>query len=132
MGRAYGVILVAAVAGAVAAAAFAVNPKVFATTGPGFTITLRDASGQPVTRLEPGTLEIEVEDLSEEHNFHLRGPGGVDVFTGIDTTGKQTFNVTLVDGRYTFVCDPHASQMNGAFDVGNAPPPPPPPPPPPA
>lgn len=129
MRRFFVVVLAALGAVALASISLAANPKVFGTTGPGFTITLRDAQGQPVTRLEPGPAEIEVDDLSAEHNFHLRGPGGVDVFTGIETTGKQTFNVTLVDGRYTFQCDPHAATMRGTFDVGNVTTPPPPPPP---
>jgi plastocyanin len=103
--------------------------KIRGTVGPGFTITLGDEQGQPVTRLAAGEAEIQVDDRSEEHNFHLRGPGGVDVATAVETTGEQTFRVTLVDGRYTFVCDPHASSMRGAFDVGAAATPPPPPPP---
>ena len=74
-----------------------------------------------MTRVDPGEYEIEVDDRSEEHNFHLRGPGGVDVSDGRRGVGKQTFRVTLVDGRYTFVCDPHAATMRGAFDVGTAP-----------
>jgi plastocyanin len=89
----------------------------FGTVGPGFSISLRDAQGNAVTRVEPGEYEIEVDDRSEEHNFHLRGPG-VDVSTDVAAVGKQTFRVTLANGRYTFVCDPHASTMRGAFDVG--------------
>ncbi|HET9287746.1 MAG TPA: hypothetical protein VFO26_09330 [Gaiella sp.] len=115
-----------------AGVAGAQETKLFGTVGPGFTISLRDAQGQPVTRLDPGEFEIQVDDRSAEHNFHLRGPG-VDVSTAVETTGEQTFKVTLVDGRYTFVCDPHAPVMRGAFDVGaSTTPPPPPPPPPPA
>jgi plastocyanin len=109
-----------------AGVAGAQETKLFGTVGPGFTISLRDAQGQPVTRLDPGEFEIQVEDRSEEHNFHLRGPG-VDVSTAVETTGEQTFKVTLVDGRYTFVCDPHAPVMRGAFDVGASTTPPPPP-----
>jgi plastocyanin len=109
-----------------AGVAGAQETKLFGTVGPGFTISLRDAQGQPVTRLDPGEFEIQVEDRSEEHNFHLRGPG-VDVSTAVETTGEQTFRVTLVDGRYTFVCDPHAVTMRGAFDVGASTTPPPPP-----
>ena len=56
-----------------------------------------------------------MDDRSEEHNFHLSGPG-VDVSTDIAAVGKQTFKVTLANGRYTFVCDPHSLQMRGAFD----------------
>ncbi len=88
------------------------------TVGPGYSISLRDAQGNAVTRLEPGAFQLEVDDRSEEHNFHLRGPGGVDVSTDVAAVGKQTFNVTLANGRYTFVCDPHSTTMRGAFDVG--------------
>ena len=88
------------------------------SVGPGFSISLRDAQGNAVTRAEPGAFQLEVDDKSEEHNFHLRGPGGVDVSTDVAAVGKQTFAVTLVDGRYTFVCDPHATSMRGSFEVG--------------
>ena len=43
--------------------------------GPGFTISLTTESGARVTKLDPGTYDIEVQDLSDEHNFHLSGPG---------------------------------------------------------
>ena len=51
------------------------STRLFATVGPGFTISLRNASGALVTQLDPGTYEIEVNDLSAEHNFRLTGPG---------------------------------------------------------
>ena len=104
-----------AVAG-IAIAATSPTP-LFGTVGPGFSIALRDAQGNSVTRLEPGEFQLEVDDRSEEHNFHLRGPG-VDVSTDVAAVGKQTFDVTLSNGRYTFVCDPHSTTMRGAFDVG--------------
>jgi plastocyanin len=106
--------------------------KLNATVGPGFTITLQDASGANVTRLPPGAYEIEVDDRGIEHNFHLTGPG-VDRLTEVEQVGKVTWQVTLVDGVYTFQCDPHATTMRGQFAVGTAtlPPPPPPPSPPP-
>jgi plastocyanin len=122
--RAVGIVGLAALV--LAGVAGAQETKLFGTVGPGFTISLRDAQGQPVTRLDAGEFEIQVEDRSEEHNFHLRGPG-VDVSTAVETTGEQTFRVSLVDGRYTFVCDPHAPTMRGAFDVGASTTPAPPP-----
>jgi plastocyanin len=91
--------------------------KLVGTVGPGFTITLRDAQGATVTRLDPGTYEIEVRDLSEFHNFRLRGPG-VDRATSVEGTGTETWTVTLRDGTYTFLCDPHATSMRGTFTVG--------------
>ena len=50
--------------------------------------------------------------------------------TDIDFKGTTTWLVTLTDGVYRFVCDPHATQMKGEFTVGSAQPPPPPQPPP--
>ena len=102
-----------------AAPAAAHATDLFATVGPEFTITLRDAQNQPVTKLDPGEYRIVVEDRSEFHNFHLKGPG-VDVATDIEQIGTVEWNVTFAEGRYTFVCDPHASVMHGAFVVGNS------------
>src|SRR5215471_14388754 len=45
------------------------NPMLFGNVGPGFTITLKDASGARVARLDPGTYDIQVTDQAEEHNF---------------------------------------------------------------
>ena len=92
------------------------------TVGPAFNISLVNASGNPVTHLENGTYTIVVDDKSEEHNFHLQGPG-VDQFTPVETLGTFTWTVTFTDANYTFVCDAHPTQMKGAFGVGNAPPP---------
>ncbi len=103
--------------GAVASAA---DTKLTGIVGPGFTISLVDAQGQPVTRLPAGEVDLTVDDRSDEHNFHLRGPG-VDVSTGVEEIGQRTFTVTLRDGNYTFVCDPHASTMAGSFEAGTAP-----------
>jgi plastocyanin len=116
--RAIAAALLAGLGAAGVAVAATSPPTLFGTVGPGFTITLRDAQGNPVTRAEAGEYELEVDDRSDEHNFHLSGPGGVDVRTDVAFVGKQSFKVTLVDGRYTFVCDPHSSTMRGAFSVG--------------
>jgi plastocyanin len=90
-----------------------------ATVGPGFTISLTTDAGVRVTHLDPGAYVIEVDDLAEEHNFHLQGPG-VDRATEIGATGKQTWNVTFSDGTYFYVCDPHSGLMHGSFTVGTA------------
>ena len=97
------------------------------SVGPGFTISLKDASGQAVSHLDPGDYTISVNNLNTtaEHNFHLSGPG-VDQATPFQQ-GTWTWNVTFTDGVYTFHCDAHPVQMKGTFRVGNAPPPPPPP-----
>lgn len=116
--RVLGVATLVALAAAGLALAAARETKLVGAVGPGFSITLRDTQGNAVTRLEPGEVEIEVDDRSEEHNFHLLGPGGVDVATTVPGVGRQSFKVTLVNGRYTFQCDPHAASMKGTFDVG--------------
>ncbi len=86
------------------------------TVGPGFTITLTTADGAPVETLSAGSYDLEVEDLSSAHNFHLSGPG-VDVSTDVSETGTQNFSIDVAAGTYDFVCDPHASQMNGSLEV---------------
>lgn len=104
------------------------NPQLFGTVEGVITITFLDANGVPVTQLDPGTYDIVVNDASDQHNFHLSGPG-VDLKTETNTIEKVTWTVTFVEGRYIFQCDPH-SGMLGRFTVGNPPPPAAPPPPP--
>ncbi|HEU0335190.1 MAG TPA: hypothetical protein VFR43_01480, partial [Gaiellaceae bacterium] len=98
--------------------------------GPGFSITLADSAGK-VAHLAPGPYELVVDDLSEEHNFHLTGPG-VDETTLVTDVGAKSFQLMLQDGTYNFICDVHPLQMRGLFTVGSAQPPPPPAPPPPS
>jgi plastocyanin len=83
------------------------------SVGPGFSISLDGTDG-----LSAGDYTVVVNDQSPEHNFRLTGPGGVDVATGVSAEGEESFEVTLEPGEYTFVCDPHAAQMNGSFTVG--------------
>ena len=87
-----------------------------ASVGPGFDISLTTEDGEDVTTLAPGTYTIEVNDQSNAHNFHLSGTG-VDVATEVSEVGEVTWDVDLQDGTYEFVCDPHASSMNGSFEV---------------
>jgi plastocyanin len=94
-------------------------PKLFGTVGPEFSISLSDAQGNRVTQLDPGTYEIEVDDLADFHSFHLEGPG-VNERTEVEFTGKVTWRVTFRDGRYTYHCDPHPG-LAGTFTVGNPP-----------
>lgn len=101
------------------------NVKLVGTVGPGFSITLVDAQGSRVRNLEPGTYDIEVKDLSEEHNFHLTG-SGFDRSTPVGAAVTESWTVTLTDGTYRYVCDPHATMMRGSFTVGATPTTPPP------
>ncbi len=100
------------------AVAQADNPKLVAVVGTNdaFVISLRDASGNAVTQLAPGTYDIAVSDRSQSHNFHLRG-SGVDQSTPIGETQDTTWTVTIGTGIYTYVCDAH-SQMRGYFLAG--------------
>jgi plastocyanin len=108
----------------VAAAASVARPastdgSLQASVGPGFSISLSQ-NGARVTRLDPGTYTISVNDQSSEHDFHLAGPG-VDEATDIGGTGQTTWTVTFQNGTYTYVCDAHATTMRGTFTVGSAP-----------
>jgi hypothetical protein len=87
------------------------------TVGPGFDISLTTADGQPLGTLAAGTTELDVEDLSSIHNFHLTGPGDVDVMTDVGGEGTSNFQLELEAGTYNFVCDAHAATMNGSFEV---------------
>jgi len=95
------------------------NPRLVARVGQGdsFTISLRDASGNPVKHLDPGTYDVEVHDFSEEHNFLLHRPGA-DKSTAVGDIEDVVWTVTLADGKYVFECVAHPTTMNGWFTVG--------------
>jgi plastocyanin len=105
---------------AVPASASAGNPVLTGDVAPNdsFAISLVDASGEKVTHLDTGRYTLNVHDHSEHHNFHLYG-AGVDVATDTQAIGDESFTITLGDGTYVFVCDPHASRMKGRFTAGS-------------
>lgn len=119
---------IALLAAVIAACLVAVSPtgadngQLVGTVGPGFGIFLKDSSGAAVQHLDAGTYTLLVHDLSEEHNFHLTGPG-VDVATDVAFTGDQTFTITITNGTYNYVCDVHSTTMHGRFTGGTTPPP---------
>src|SRR3954449_12057042 len=80
------------------------------SVGPGFDISMEEP---PVPA---GTYTLTVDDQASIHNFHLTGDG-VDVSTDVSGTGEKSFTVTLTPGTYTYVCDPHSSQMRGTLTV---------------
>lgn len=96
------------------------NPRLVATVGrnDSFSISLSDASGSPVTHLDPGTYDVAVHDMSEMHNFHLHGPGGVEQATAVGNVEDVVWTVTFTDGKYAFDCAAHPATMNGWFAVG--------------
>ena len=83
------------------------------SVGPGFDISLDGTDG-----LTAGSYTLVVNDQSSAHNFHLSGPGGIDIATDVGAEGEESFEVELQAGEYTYLCDPHASQMTGSFTVG--------------
>jgi plastocyanin len=112
-----GIVVAALLGAADGAAVQAQNPRLLANVGPDMQISLRTAGGAAVTKLDPGTYDIEVTDQSEFHNFELVGPG-VTRLTGIETTGTVTWTVTFANGTYRFQCGVHPSTMRGTFTAG--------------
>lgn len=106
---------------ALAVAAVAVVPAAQAATtltgivGPQFNISLT-VGGKKVTKLKHGSYVVKISDRSSIHNFRLKGPG-LNKTTSIGGKGSYTWKVTLKPGKYTYVCDPHATLMRGSFTV---------------
>ena len=96
-------------------AALAATPTLVGTVGPGFTITLTKG-GKKVSKLKAGTYLFKIADKASTHDFHLKGPG-IDKKTSKAAVVNVTWTLTLKKGKYTYVCDPHASIMKGSFTV---------------
>ncbi len=82
-----------------------------------YEIALTDADGAAVTTLPAGDYAVTFVDRSSMHNFHMTGPGDVDVSTDVAGSDESTIEVTLVEGTYEYVCDPHVSSMSGSVEV---------------
>ena len=109
--RTAAVLLAMAIGAFAVLPALAATPKFTGTVGPGFTISM---AKKPT---KAGKITLVVRDRSSSHNFHLKGPN-VNVKTTVGFTGTKTFkNLVLKKGKYTFVCDPHASSMRGSFTI---------------
>ncbi len=105
-----------ALAAVIVLPAHAALPKLSGTVGPGFDIFLRK-DGKPVRMLKPGRYTLALADRSREHNFRLKGPG-VNVATSVAGLRPKSVTVTLKQGTYRFLCDPHELAMRGSFRVG--------------
>ena len=119
-----GVGLAASLLGALVALALvfsltaqAAPQKLVGTVGPGFTISLKTATGKRVTGLTRGAYTITVRDRSDEHNFFVSGPGLKKSVTGVEFVGTKTVTLRLASGKYAFVCTPHSDDMRGAISV---------------
>ncbi len=94
----------------------AVGSTLQGSVGPGYEISLSTPDGQSISTLAPGSYTIEVDDMASNHNFHLTGPGDVDVSTDVGGEGTETFEIEVQPGSYSFVCDVHPS-ISGSFEV---------------
>jgi len=115
----YTLLVAATVAlGATAAASSMSPPRLNGTVGPGFTITLKNASGKLVKSLKAGRYTFVIHDKASIHSFGLDGPSGfAKDFTSVSFTGTKTFTLTLKKGKYKYYCTPHESSMFGLFVV---------------
>jgi plastocyanin len=114
------VVALVAVSGAGAGSATTVSPgtKLILTVGPGFTITLKTATGKSFTALKKGTYTIVVRDKASIHNAHLMAPGGISKATGVSFVGTKTWKIKFTKtGTLRFQCDPHASSMHGSKKI---------------
>ena len=107
--RTAAVLLAVTVAAIMALPVFAATPKLAGTVGPGFTISMKKPT-------KAGKYTLVVSDKSSLHNFHLKGPN-VNVKTTVPATGSKRFTITVKKGKYTFLCDPHPTQMKGSFTI---------------
>jgi len=120
--KALGVGVVSTIVAATAALGLAVTAQgaptqLVGTVGPGFTISLKTATGKRVSTLPRGSYRIVLKDRSDDHNFAMRGPGVNRALTGVDFVGTKTVTLKLGTGRFSFVCTPHADDMRGGFSV---------------
>jgi hypothetical protein len=106
------------------AAVSAVSQTMRATVHEDQSISLLFDDGTPVGNqartpptIPPGTYTIRVVDDTDEHNFHLSGPG-VDQATSVGGSASPTWTVTLQPGaEYRFQCDTHFDFMFGVFNT---------------
>ena len=81
-----------------------------------YKIEMENKAGKDLKTVKAGTYRIKIEDKASIHNFRLRGPG-VNKATSVARRSETIWTVRLRKGTYTFLCDPHASEMRGTFRV---------------
>lgn len=92
------------------------------SVGPGQTITLRDASGEPVTQLDAGEYLVLVVDRSSRETFHLVGPD-VNRRTGPAFTGTVRWRLRIglavpYGTFYSYRSDRTGSSLRRTFRIG--------------
>jgi plastocyanin len=114
---AFALVFVVVVAVVGVASASAATPTLNGTVGPDSSFAIKlTMGGKAVKSLKAGKYKIVVKDTAAIHNFHLTGPG-LNKTTPVSGKGTFTWNVTLKKGKYTYICDPHATTMKGSFTV---------------
>ena len=87
------------------------------SVGPGFEIMLK-TDGKAVAELPAGTYTLAVTDEAATHDFALQAPDGtITQITDVAFTGTRSTTVTLTPGVWTYLCQPHSTQMHGSFTV---------------
>jgi len=98
-----------------------VQPDLIFTVGPDAHIATYYADGRKLTNLPPGTYNVQVHDLSANHDLHLTGPG-IDEKTSVADIEHPVWRLTFRAGTYHLKCDIHPA-IKASFTVStNAPP----------
>ena len=96
------------------------TPKLIGTVGPGYTITLKQATAK-VKTLKAGKYVFVITDKASIHNFTIErekgGPKIEKTLTGTSFQGKKTVTVTLKTGSWKYYCSIHEPQIFGFFKV---------------
>lgn len=98
------------------------QPDLIFTVGPDAHIATFYADGRKLTNLPPGTYNVQVHDLSANHNLHLTGPG-IDEKTSVADIEHPVWRLTFRAGTYRLKCDVHPTTVKASFTVSTTAPP---------
>ena len=97
------------------------QPDLIFTVGPDAHIATFYADGRKLTNLPPGTYNVQVHDLSANHDLHLTGPG-IDEKTSVEDIEHPVWPLTFRVGTYRLKCDVHPT-IKTSFTVSTTAPP---------
>jgi len=97
------------------------QPDLIFTVGPDAHIATFYADGRKLTNLPPGTYNVQVHDLSANHDLHLTGPG-IDEKTSVEDIEHPVWRLTFRVGTYRLKCDVHPT-IKTSFTVSTTAPP---------
>jgi hypothetical protein len=98
------------------------QPDLIFTVGPDAHMATFYADGRKLTNLPPGTYNVQVHDLSANHNLHLTGPG-IDEKTSVADIEHPVWRLTFRAGTYRLKCDVHPTTVKASFTVSTTAPP---------